>query len=112
MRRNEASGRYVVNLDSGDGRKLVCSWDECDRPGTTLHQHYECVHDATASCEAADNRLIRMIAQTAHRTHVFCCDDHRNYFVNAYGRNAQESIARTGRAYGNLPVGIRGGRFR
>jgi hypothetical protein len=40
--------------------------------------------------------------------YVFCTQRHRNYWVNATGRNALESMERTGRAYGNLPAGLRG----
>lgn len=109
MSRGQLNGRQVVNLDSGDGRKLICSWDTCDRIGTTLYQHHECMHDVRTGCQAADDRQVAYTGFThgAHRIHVFCCERHRAYFVNAYGRNAHESLARTGRAHGNLPAGMR-----
>lgn len=108
--RGHLNGRAVINLDSGDGRQIVCSWDECDHRGVTLYQHHECVHDARIPCERADANQVAYTGFThgAHRVHVFCTERHRAYFVNAYGRNAHESMARTGRAYGNLPAGMRG----
>lgn len=109
MSKGALNGRHVINLDSGDGRHLVCSWDECDHFGVTTYQHYECMHDRSEGCEHADTRLapITGFLRGGHRVHVFCTERHRAYFVNAYGENAHESIARTGRAYGNLPAGMR-----
>ena len=110
MSRGPLNGRYVINLDSGDGRKLVCSWDEeCQRHGLTLYQHHECMHDVRIPCQTADDRQVAYTGFThgAHRVHVFCSERHRAYFVNAYGANALESLQRTGRAYGQLPAGMR-----
>ncbi|MDA8319069.1 MAG: hypothetical protein M0030_04535 [Actinomycetota bacterium] len=100
-------GKYVINLDSGTGRKLVCSWDDCDKPGFEMHKHIQCLHDARAGCVFSDQKRIADTGQTAHLNHVFCSERHRAYFVAAYGRNAQMMIERTGRAYGNLPPGMR-----
>lgn len=100
--------RRAINLDNG-GRPLPCCWDECDRDGTTLYQHTSCEHDViNLSCAHADRTAIVHSGRTAHTIYVFCSQRHRAYWVNATGRNALESIARTGRAYGNLPVGMRG----
>ena len=100
--------KKVINLDAGGDRVLVCCWDECDRPGYQCYRHVSCRHDPVMGCEAADERGLVYTGQSAHITYVFCTQRHRNYWVNATGRNALESIARTGRAYGNLPVGLRG----
>ncbi len=43
-----------------------------------------------------------------HVTFAFCSSRHKSYWDNATGGNALDSLARTGRAYGNLPVGSRG----
>jgi len=99
--------KKVINLDSGVGRPLVCCWDECDRLGLTIYQHVSCEHDVRWNCEEQDRLRIQRCGQTAHLNYVFCSERHRAYFVNAKGRNALESLARTGRAHGNLPVGMR-----
>lgn len=98
--------RHVINLDNG-GQPLVCCWDECDRLGSTLYKHTSCLHETTLGCAAADTRTLTYTGRTSHLEYVFCSQRHRNYWVNATGFNATESIARTGRAYGNLPVGLR-----
>jgi hypothetical protein len=98
--------RHAINLDNG-GQPLVCCWDECDRLGSTLYKHTSCLHDPRLGCARADVGTMRDAGRTAHLEYVFCSQRHRNYWVNATGRNAQESMARTGRAYGNLPVGMR-----
>lgn len=100
--------RRAINLDAG-GRPIVCAWDECDRDGTVLYQHTACEHDViNQSCRRADALAVHHSGRTAHTIYVFCSQRHRNYWVNATGRNALESLARTGRAYGNLPTGLRG----
>jgi len=98
--------RKAVNLDAG-GRPIVCCWDECDRDGTVLYKHVSCLHDMRVQCARADERTLINAGRTAHLDYIFCSMRHRNYWVNSTGRNAQESIARTGRAYGNLPAGMR-----
>lgn len=98
--------RRAVNLDAG-GRPIVCSWDECDRDGTVLYRHTSCLHSPQVGCEKAEQFAAMHGVASNHLIYVFCSQRHRNYFVNATGRNAQESVARTGRAYGNLPAGLR-----
>ena len=107
MRRHAIIEKRAINLDAG-GRPLVCCWDECDRPGTVIYRHVSCLHDPRLSCARADVATMRNAGRTAHLEYVFCTMRHRNYWVNAAGRNALESIERTGRAYGNLPAGLRG----
>lgn len=99
--------KKVINMDSGGNRVLVCCWDECDKPGYQCYLHISCLHDRALGCESSDRRVLAEAGQTAHLNYVFCSARHRAYWVNAAGRNALESIARTGRAYGNLPVGMR-----
>ena len=98
--------RKAINLDAG-GRPIICCWDECDKDGTVLYKHTSCLHDTRRSCTGADEMALINAGRTAHLEYVFCSMRHRNFWVNATGRNAQESIARTGRAYGNLPAGMR-----
>ena len=109
MRREHAIlEKRVINFDNG-GQPLVCCWDECDKLGTQLYKHTACEHDViNQSCERADRVAVYHSGRTAHTIYVFCSERHRAYWVNATGKNALESIARTGRAYGNLPVGMRG----
>lgn len=107
MTRKQRVGRYVINLDSGDGRRLVCSWDDCSRDGLELYKQLQCLHPTDRGCTHAD-QVAAANGANAHVWHVFCCERHRLYFVNATGRNATRSIESTGRAYGNLPVGSRG----
>jgi hypothetical protein len=99
--------KRAINLDNG-GQPLVCCWDECDRLGSTLYRHVSCLHDTRAGCASSDERVVVHSGRTAHLVYVFCSQRHRNYWVNSTGRNALESMARTGRAYGNLPAGLRG----
>jgi len=99
--------RKVINNDNG-GQPLVCCWDDCTRPGYECFKHISCEHDVrNMSCSYADRQALAHSGRTAHTNYVFCTQRHRNYWVNATGGNAHESIARTGRAYGNLPVGMR-----
>ena len=99
--------KLAINLDNG-GRPLVCCWDDCDRLGSVLYKHTSCLHDIRNGCAFSDERAFSASGRTAHLDYVFCSQRHRNYWVNAAGRNALESMARTGRAYGNLPAGMRG----
>ena len=101
-------GRYVINLDSGDGRKIVCGWDDCTRPGYELYKQLRHDHPVDRPCGVADVTAWRNSGALAHVWHVFCSERHRLFFVNATGRNALRSIESTGRAYGNLPAGSRG----
>ena len=100
--------KYVINLDSGDGRKLVCCWDDCERPGVELHKLLLHDHPVDRGCQAADRISLGAGSGTAHRWAVFCTDRHRLFYANAQGVFARRSIESTGRAYGNLPVGSRG----
>ena len=101
------NSRKVINLDSGDGRPIICAWDTCDRDGTTLYTHVYCEHDPRKGCGRADDDLLVIAGRVAHLKFVFCSHRHMAYYVNAEGGNAHDSIARTGRAHGNLPVGER-----
>jgi hypothetical protein len=100
-------GRYVINLDSGDGRRIVCGWDDCERAGLEMYKQLEHQHPVDRPCGRAD-QVAHAAGAHAHCWQVFCSERHRLYWVNATGRNATRSIESTGRAYGNLPVGSRG----
>ena len=107
-------GRKIINFDSGGYG--VCAWGECDNDASSLYQVRTHEHPAAyrydgrlytrgALCElvnASGGNLGR------HVWLAFCFERHKLYHVNCSGPNALESIARTGRAYGNLPAGDRG----
>lgn len=107
-------GRKIINFDTGGYG--ICAWGECDADANSLYQSRSCEHPRAfvydrrlytrqALCElvnASGGDLGR------HLWLAFCSERHRLYHVNSTGVNAQHSIANTGRAYGNLPVGDRG----
>jgi|SRR5271166_5918748 len=95
--------RKIINHDAG-GAFLVCCWDECDRDSYELYKIRQHEHLRHVPCEAVDQGLY----PGKHITFTFCTERHRQFFVNATGGNALESIARTGVAHGNLPAGMRG----
>jgi len=90
-------GRKIINFDTGGYG--VCAWAECDADACSLYQTRHHEHARSIRC---DSPLAR------HITYAFCTERHKLYWDNATGPNALESIARTGRAWGNLPVGDRG----
>lgn len=98
--------KKVINNDNG-GQALVCCWDTCDHVAYEMYKHIMCEHDARLNCEQQDEYRLVNAGRTAHLNFVFCSERHRAYFVNAGGWRAHESIANTGRAHGNLPVGMR-----
>lgn len=90
-------GRKIINFDTGGYG--VCAWDDCGSDACSLYETRAHEHARSIPC---DHPLAR------HITYAFCTERHKLYWDNATGRNAHDSIARTGRAYGNLPVGDRG----
>jgi hypothetical protein len=98
--------RYVLTGD--DMHRLVCGWDDCDRPAYEVNRVLEHQHDMRQGCRHADFVAWQASGQTAHKEQRFCSERHRLMWVNATGRNALRSIESTGRAYGNLPAGSRG----
>jgi hypothetical protein len=95
--------KRIINHDAG-GVPIICCWDTCDRPATSLYVTRQHEHLRNVSCEGVDLG----VELGRHITFAFCTYRHKAYWDNATGANAHESIARTGRAYGNLPVGVRG----
>ena len=102
-RQHAIIAKKIINHDAG-GRPIVCCWDDCTADATTLHTTRTHEHLRSVSCEAVDAG----VAAGRHVTFAFCSGRHKGYWDNATGGNALDSIARTGRAYGNLPVGSRG----
>ena len=106
--------KKIINLDRGEGLGdvspyLMCLWDECDRPATSLYQKRYCEHDARTPCQQADARALGAGAgRGAHYMTAFCSQRHLEYWWNATGGRALASLERSGRAYGNLPAGSRG----
>ena len=107
-------GRKIINFDSGGYG--VCAWGECDNDANSLYQvrthehppaarHDGKLYTREALCELVDAAAGQL---GRHVWFAFCTERHKLYFVNCSGTNAHHSIARTGRAYGNLPTGDRG----
>jgi hypothetical protein len=90
-------GRKIINFDTGGYG--ICAWAECDHDANSLHQTRQHRHPRNWPCD---------YPYSEHLTYAFCSERHKSYWDNATGGNALESIARTGRAFGNLPVGGRG----
>ena len=91
--------KYIINHDQG-GTKVVCAWDECDRPGYELYKVRQHEHAHSIPC---DSQLGK------HITFVFCSERHKQLWLNATGEMAKESEARNqGRIYGMLPAGYKG----
>lgn len=107
-------GRKIINFDRD--AYGVCAWDTCDRDANSLYQVRTHEHppayryDGRLYTRAALCELVNAAGGDLGR-HVwmaFCSERHKLYHVNCSGPNALHSIERTGRAYGNLPVGQRG----
>lgn len=91
--------KYVINHDRG-GTKVVCAWDECDKPGYECHKVRSHEHAHSISCGSS---------LAKHISYVFCSDRHRLYWLNCTGEMARESEARNnGRIAGMLPPGYKG----
>ena len=95
--------KRIINHDNG-GRPIVCCWDTCTEKATSLYEVRQHEHPRGVSCEAVD---AGQLPGARHYHYAFCSHRHLAYWTNATGTNALESIARTGRAYGNLPAGMR-----
>jgi hypothetical protein len=107
-------GRKIINFDSGGYG--VCAWGECDNDANSLYQVRTHEHPPAARHDGhlyTRARLCELVDAAGgelgrHVWFAFCTERHKLYWVNCSGVNAQHSIARTGRAYGNLPTGDRG----
>lgn len=90
--------KYVINHDQG-GTKVVCAWDECDRPGYELHKVRQHEHAAVIACDSDLGK---------HITFIFCSDRHKLYWLNCTGEMAKVSEERNnGRISGMLPPGYK-----
>lgn len=63
------------------GEMIQCSWHDCEKQGVLLHQ---------VRIEYGAN------GYSYNVRHLFCCERHRQYFINGH------------RDYGNLPSGEKG----
>lgn len=94
--------KRIINHDAG-GRPIVCCWDDCQLPATSLYETRQHEHLPGVRCGDVDAGL-----QLGRHIHfAFCSHRHKAYWDNATGEHALESLDRTGRAYGNLPAGQR-----
>jgi hypothetical protein len=72
--------KKVINLDHGGSRHVMCAWDICENDGVELHKTR--VNYGTT-------------AQPQVVNHVFCCENHKQYWINST------------KQYGQLPPGYR-----
>lgn len=80
MSRKPKIEKGVINLDSFEGRHILCAWDTCEKDGVDLHQvrvNYG---------KGSTPYLVK---------YVFCTERHKMYWVNSH------------RANGMLPPGYR-----
>ena len=91
-------------INRGSGRYIDCCWEDCWEPSTVLYQTVTHEHLRSVSCSDVDAG----VAAGRHYHYTFCSEGHKDLWDNATGRNALESIERTGRAYGNHSFGMRG----
>lgn len=60
------NGKFIINTSTGG--RLLCCWDTCDAPGTTLHE-------------------VRVAEPTGTAHYVFCRERHRQFWINSHRRN-------------------------
>ncbi len=60
--------RKVINNDSGEGRKIMCAWDTCERDGYEMYKIRE--------NDAASGHTPRWY------NYVFCTERHKQYWIN------------------------------
>lgn len=99
--------KKIINMDTQ--RHNVCCWDDCERDSTVLYRHLQHHHPVNWGCAYADQMALSHGANTPHQWFAFCSERHLQYFVNSQGHRALAMIQSQGRAYGNLPVGAKGG---
>jgi len=76
--------KKIINLDSGDGRHVMCSWDTCESDGFELYK----IRVNTAAPGA----------EPRHMNYVFCSERHKQYWLNNVRPGSNN----------NLPPGYRG----
>jgi hypothetical protein len=102
-RQHAIIAKQIINHDAG-GRPIICCWADCENKATSLYQTVQHEHARGARCDDVDAGLV---PGARHYHFAFCSQRCKNYWDNATGTNALDSIERTGRAYGNLPAGMR-----
>jgi len=65
--------KKVLSRDSD--RWLLCCWDTCDNNGYELFKSIFHDHPPGMNCDSA---------MATHLTYVFCCEDHKRYFVQSH----------------------------
>ena len=83
-------GKTILNVDKahcGETAFLQCCWEDCRKPGTTLHKALSHDHAKGYPC---DHEMSK------HTWFVFCSERHRQLFKHSH-------ISK-----GNLPTGERG----
>lgn len=106
--------KLIINLDTA--MPLSCAWGPCEKFARTpyqirAHEHPGrfaldgTVYEGARLCElveASGGRIGR------HYHYAFCSEGCKDLWWNPTGPNAQASIERTGRAWGNHTAGMRG----
>jgi hypothetical protein len=75
--------RVIIREGAEEGRPVDCGWDDCTNRG--FNNHRVQINEAKPGFPPK------------YINYVFCCDRHRQYFLNSH------------RGYGMLPTGSRGG---
>ncbi len=88
--------RKAINFDhaanGGTVKFVMCAWDDCEKSGYEL---YKVVIETGNIKNGSPSRPL---------TYIFCCERHRQYWVNA---SLQAKRGFTDHLYGSLPPGYR-----
>jgi hypothetical protein len=68
--RHARVGKKIINHDSGDGRKVICAWDTCERPGLSIYEVR--VHQHADAYKNTDERYMH---------YPFCSENHKQYWL-------------------------------
>lgn len=66
--------------DEWDSR-VRCAWSTCENPGSGLHYSIECFANPAVS---RHSELPRRIQCAECRKNLFCCEQHRDYYVRSH----------------------------
>ena len=95
--------RLIINLDTA--MPLTCGWDDCTSRARTPYQIRVHEHWPSVPCSVV-NATLGEYGRHAH--YAFCCESHKDYWVNAAGTNAHMSASMNrGRIYGMHTPGNR-----
>lgn len=64
--------RVLIRESAQEGQRILCAWDDCDRPG---YDNYR-----------VRVRELKKSVGEGYINYVFCCENHKRYFVNSHRR--------------------------